>query len=1037
MMKNSKHLGDNLINENKNLAATISSILYFLVPIFRYLPYEANIKYKICFFIFLIVLIFTNGYAQSPVNINLTNNETDKAFWVSNANFNISKNRAYEKVILSRFILDTYARDPTIDPKKVQLSLNSLQKQFDSQKKNALSSDNYSGDQSPYEVVNSMLNIVGAYSSTSQPATILKEINFWLNKYNNSVIGPEEQILSQSRSNFNFIEFQNFQTKQWENIYDLAHSNSGAETVINTLFGTYLGANTGDSAEKILKQNPDFAQNEQIKKISSLLSSDGKILISLDEIKNINVGQFKLIKDGIKKNQDLLVALNEKKILQSQSEKNKEAYEKQKEINQLNISAVSSGIYLLSTFATIGGDNKLGNSINVIGNSAVQIYKAVERYNDVADRFVNSDFEFGGVILTGNVVGAVLNILSLFSSTEPTPEKIISDQIKELQSQVIDLHKNMNQRFDRIDTGLNKIYVTLIFGLSEIIKSIEKVDTNVEIVRKSAFELDRNLNQLKNTIAIYLQDVARLELKTNLNEIITYKDENSEQMSQIEFFKYSNFLYMWATDFSKNSLEAGEEFQKFEDKNISSELRKPIETNLNYLADYTANLLGEVAPSKPTSRLANFRDWKICSEAYMHLANNWPEHYVKASKKWSQSNKLGFFGLYATGKELQDYINRIVLNPDSSGKKLQANHNFFKSLLNNYKTKASRLLDEFKMFEITYLDGISTQEASKRKANRELNLWKGPAQSTGYMPQQNVLEYISSTINTYEFSLPDNLVNQIPKPYLVAEQLGLGSLLIQALFTWEIIKTYPTSGNGESIKADHKLHTTIKVTFKTVEGNMIPVFSRKYLDDKKYKFEIGIIGSKDEPKNQIQVAWENWGTGKKNQTTIWNKSSQYVTGDTLVISQLVNERLKILQKNLIYSYLIELNKVGSVSDLAKSLDGSKDLLEKFIVLGISQSLENDDQLRSLLYGSEQLPSTDIIKVLFQQNLVLTSQEHESSQDNPLTKLTIYIDERYNLLQKKITTILNRFEERQVAEPYLLIDETQNRLNFYLTLLNKK
>src|SRR4029078_11546202 len=74
----------------------------------------------------------------------------------------------------------------------------------------------------------------------------------------------------------------------------------------------------------------------------------------------------------------------------------------------------------------------------------------------------------GAVILTGNILGAVMDVVSLFQESGPTDEQLILQQVGEMRQQLEDVRQEMHERFDRVDQQLNTIYGDMMNQFAQI-----------------------------------------------------------------------------------------------------------------------------------------------------------------------------------------------------------------------------------------------------------------------------------------------------------------------------------------------------------------------------------------------------------------------------------------------------------------------------------------------------------------------------------------------------------------------------------------
>ena len=87
---------------------------------------------------------------------------------------------------------------------------------------------------------------------------------------------------------------------------------------------------------------------------------------------------------------------------------------------QLKLQAAGAAIDLLSTFVGLV-DPKLGRELAVTGRAGLEIYQAVVNYTQMAATLGSLGSGLGAVVLTGSVVGSMMNVTSLFGESGPPP----------------------------------------------------------------------------------------------------------------------------------------------------------------------------------------------------------------------------------------------------------------------------------------------------------------------------------------------------------------------------------------------------------------------------------------------------------------------------------------------------------------------------------------------------------------------------------------------------------------------------------------
>jgi hypothetical protein len=188
-------------------------------------------------------------------------------------------------------------------------------------------------------------------------------------------------------------------------------------------------------------------------------------------------------------------------------------------------------------------------------------------------------------------------------------------------------------------------------------------------------------------------------------------------------------------------------------------------------------------------------------------------------------------------------------------------------------------------------------------------------------------------------------------------------------------------------------------------------------------------------------------------TLFLNYESQIAqTSDTNEIAALIERRdedLGIFRRLTLSAYSILLSDFDTDGDLiaaGRELSGAKAILEAFIVLGFSQSVESDDITRSLLYGSERVLDLASAKELYQRsvNNELNSWPHNGRINialqqrmnvlypptSPIISRLEVVEQRINALGNWITNRLNQIAATGRSEPLRLVNSTMDRIDAF-------
>jgi hypothetical protein len=718
------------------------------------------------------------AFADGTTPIVIIPPDATATMWTANAIDKVNRTGKFEQVALASYVLNAFVANPDLQPADVLRVLNGAQDTYSAQQRLAQSSSNYQFAPTEFDAMNSMLTVIGSVPGAGPYTTVAKEAVSWANRYTNATLGPEAQIIAQAEVFNSYSGAQAYQADTWSSLYQLAQANPQAAQVVNTFFGTYLHATTADSASSILVNNPDFAANQNIQSIAQMMGQDGSVRTSLDDLLAAAQRQSARMQSGFQVDLTLLKNIDQQQTVFAKYVTDQQARaalqaDRQHQIDQLALQAADSGVYLLSTFAKLSGNNDAARTISVAGGAAIQVYKSVSEFQKSAAALGDAGQTLGSVVLTGNLVGAALNIVSLFSQSGPTVDQVILDQLQAIRKQIADLSQQMNDRFNRVDLELNQIYTTLNLGLYQVIGDVRQLDSKIDDVRSGLLKTEAKLNRLEQTLYSYLDAASRRQFKADIYNILTYKTNHPDAMPYDVFANYANELNVWSIDTSKDALEAGASVRSFDDAEIKHELSSlPLENNVNYLVQLVDVRLKPKGVQSLTTvgRLANPRDWEISSEAYIRLLSDWPESYRTISRNWQQLRGDGVFGIYSVGAELDNSIRAITLTPADATGKQRGNRALFDALIADYNSKADSYTQTMKTWERAF-NGRLVPDPRKASANVDIDLWGDTHQSTSYAPSASQIAFPKGSV-----PVPDGFISLVPSVFRLAEQLGIGTV---------------------------------------------------------------------------------------------------------------------------------------------------------------------------------------------------------------------------------------------------------------------
>lgn len=179
------------------------------------------------------------------------------------------------------------------------------------------------------------------------------------------------------------------------------------------------------------------------------------------------------------------------------------------------VKAANISVYILSTL--VGFKNpELGHQLQVVGDSTVQVADALQQ-------FAKAD-ALGSVILTSDILGAVMNVVSLFGDSGPSPDAQILAAIAQLQQMVQQLRLEMHERFDRVDAALNEIYSTMNERFNRIDIVLGILRGGVEEIQQTLYDLESDLYRIERKGFNFLDAGFRRDLNETINGYLGYRE---------------------------------------------------------------------------------------------------------------------------------------------------------------------------------------------------------------------------------------------------------------------------------------------------------------------------------------------------------------------------------------------------------------------------------------------------------------------------------------------------------------------------------
>ncbi|MEZ4869271.1 MAG: hypothetical protein R3C14_48560 [Caldilineaceae bacterium] len=697
----------------------------------------------------------------------------------------------------------------------------------------------------------------------------------------------------------------------------------------------------------VLKQTPTLNLPPEI--IQSI-QLNGTINVTLNQLKDLSVTEFNNIELSLDDMRQTLVQIDAKQDViidyinnQQEREQMQALAEAKAAEHKLKLEAIQSSINVISTLAGFI-DPKLGKDLNTVADSALQIGQSLDGWLDAVAGLSALDKigSLSTVVMTGNVLGAVMNVVNLFGDSGPSPDQMILQEIGKLRQQVDQLRTEMHDRFDRVDQELNTLYTTMQDRFDKIDIQLGKLNANILEVQRTLLDLDLKLSRIERNNFELLDTVGRRPLLEAMNGGLGYQERTGHVMPfQPDFVNYENIFQTWGTIHAFDALATGPSQRDFSDGALLSELNAlPLDANLNYLNEWL-KLHG--LPGIANGRLASPRDWLFASRAYSQLGVEWPDHMKQIDPQRAAA-------LDAVGADLQTAMHNLSTLTTATG--AQANRLLYTTVISNYENKLGVVDTSLQKLETSAVQ--ATQTALQR--SEPFDLYGGIDQVTTYRPAGlNALDYGDE--NGATLPLPSNVAALLPtfNRHILASYFKLADegqfhvTLDGLLLHGKPQCPPPPNPQPDVCPSLGDLQVSVSIRYGTLSLAGLTMMAGKVL--------LPVInGDLQDPTSYVVDHWGNLGPRFETQAVEVPPTPAVAQQRADLLKQFttsLKERLAHYQQDLYGSALTALTQ-GEFKAQAAELAGSKALLDSLVTVGLDRAVSDDDFFHAMLYGNQQL-----------------------------------------------------------------------------------
>jgi hypothetical protein len=709
---------------------------------------------------------------------------------------------------------------------------------------------------------------------------------------------------------------------------------------------TKLKTGIRDNAKTMIQQNTNLAI---LIDIQNRLQADGTISISLDELKTLSESEFAKLHTSLDEMKQTLIEIDKKQDVivdyiknQQEKEKMQELAKKKAEEYQLKLDAIKSSISILTTI-TAQIDPKLAKEIGVVGNSALQVGTAINSWLKAVSGLngLNKVFSLSTVVMTGNVLGAVMNVVSLFGDDKPSPEQMILEEIGKLRQQIEQLRGEMHSRFDRIDAELNTIYTTMHERFDQIDIQLGKINGNILEVQQSLVGLDLKLSRIERNNFELLNTLGRRPLLEAINGGLGYRKRVGSPMPEAYFVQIENQFHSWATLHAFDPVNAGPTQRDYSDSGLLTELNAyPFDANLNYLNGW---LVVHDLPAIANQPLPSARDWLLASRAYTQLALEEPERMAT----FIQNDPQRQARLNQIGVELETAMHNLSTRLTPTG--TLGNSLLFTTAITLYQSKLNAIDSELQTLETAF---VNEMRAGLQR-NEPFDLYGGVDQPLTFQAAR--FQQISYGDMGQTLPAPGNLAAHIAgyNRYNLAEYFAISNTAQISVSIFGVLSNArPQPGctpDPDICPMMGDLEITLGVHYGTVLiAGLEFMAGRTTLQVVKGDLE-----------SATDYVVRNWGSLRgrfEAGATAIAPSLPVAAQRAALLTDLASrleERLASYQQALYGRARNDLT-AGSLKLKAVELAGSKALIDSLVTLGLPRAVSSDEFVHAMLFGNQQL-----------------------------------------------------------------------------------
>jgi hypothetical protein len=630
------------------------------------------------------------------------------------------------------------------------------------------------------------------------------------------------------------------------------------------------------------------------------------------------------------------------------------AKEQEKEIQE-GIDGAKAAVDGLAKLADL--DPEATKQIQGIGTAAAAIATAINKFvtESTLVGVANALGAMAGVALTGNIAAAIAALLPLFTGGGPTIEQVILEEIQNIRQDIAALRARMEERFDRIEKTLNKLY-------GDMMTQFERLNQSIEVVRQQATDIAHKLVTLESQSQVLgawmLNAIGDDDLNVMMAPANQYLDYEAKYGIPIPSYTFDyapaeNAMHYGATSMSSHAsfVYTGENTAQPDVVLGGIEPTGAVNYLANYALQYDPNF------PQPAQTVPNVSVWGPAARGYAILAMQNPG-YAKNVNKARGTDVAGIgqriLNAMLAFSQPRTYGSSIPINPTYTNR-------LFAGLMNDYLQRTVAMANNLVDIESQVVNAYTVGGDP-----RPFDLFGAPEQA----------------VSKEDLEGPDTLARcdsssaaTVPAPFFAN-----GTTLTPALMFARYIR--PNFGNLQDYSAcwsnaawtnieETSTSSSTKTTYKITAD--LNVTFRQYMTwPGENKVQVRTANGKV---NQQVCGWTEPNDGPVVQppacATTMPNAAQYTqvhgaalhflpagsASNNAVAESVAHSRMQtFLDNERQFYYEKAFRDFVPTYRSVKNVNTATSLLRAYTQLGFARALESDEQLRALLYGINSLPA---------------------------------------------------------------------------------